>query len=184
MAMDDARKRTMTELRRAARAAFADLDLRMVGSSPRQWLGDRGWWAVNVEFQASRIANTAMLNVGVQHLWTFFDGRAFDLGGRVPGVVADFTGSDDAVRAAAERIAATLSLIPGVREAVHSRRIPLGTAPRPELRPREHGGRDDLDAHRRQQPNARCVRDHRVHTERGPDEPSSDERETDREAPA
>ena len=107
MTTDDTRKRAMTEHRRAARAAFADLDLRMAGSSPRQWIGDRGWWVVNVEFQASRVANTAMLNVGVQHLWTFFDGRAFDFGGRVPGVSVDLTGRDEVVRAAAERIAAT-----------------------------------------------------------------------------
>jgi hypothetical protein len=106
MAVDDVRRRAERELRRAARAALGDLGLRQAGSSPRQWMGDHGWWVVNVEFQASRSANTAMLNVGVQHLWTRFSGRAFAFGGRVDGVVADLDGvTDDAVRDEAERIA-------------------------------------------------------------------------------
>lgn len=105
MSTADTRRRARTELARAARAHLAGLGLRMPGSTPRQWLGDREWWVVNVEFQASRSANTAMLNVGVQHLWTVFPGRSFTFMSKVPSVAADFNGTDDAVREEADRIA-------------------------------------------------------------------------------
>jgi len=48
-----------------------------VSSSPRQWLGDHGWWLINVEFQASSWSVGSYLNVGLQYLWTVTDHRSF-----------------------------------------------------------------------------------------------------------
>ena len=66
----------------AARDALVPLGLVRLGRS-RQWLDDRGWWTVVVEFQPSGFAKGSFLNIGVMWLWYAKDYWSFDVGHRV-----------------------------------------------------------------------------------------------------
>jgi hypothetical protein len=105
MANEEAKKVAAKALRVAGRSALVPLNMRMNSSSPRQWVGDRSWWMINVEFQASSWSVSSYLNVGLQDLWTVVDYRFFAYGYRVDipgyGQSARLDGDpDDATRAA------------------------------------------------------------------------------------
>lgn len=93
----EVKRRANRALRAAGREALGDLGMRPVSSSPRQWIADRDWWVINLEFQSSAGGTRSMLNVGVQHLWVDFPVRAFMFGGRVTGVYTQLEGSDEHV---------------------------------------------------------------------------------------
>jgi hypothetical protein len=104
------KRRAGSALRQAGRAHLADLGIRLASSTPRQWLGDRGWWLINVEFQASSWSVGSYLNVGIQYLWTVTDHRSFGHGNprfAIPGCgqFAALDGPEDQVRANAEAVA-------------------------------------------------------------------------------
>ncbi|SOD73920.1 hypothetical protein SAMN05892883_3111 [Jatrophihabitans sp. GAS493] len=114
---DQIKRQAGSALRKAGRAHLTDLDLRPVSSSPRQWVGDRGWWLINVEFQASSWSVGSYLNVGVQYLWSVKDHRTFGHGNpRFPipgsGQFAELEGDEDQVRAKADSVGS------GARDAV------------------------------------------------------------------
>ena len=101
------KRRAGAALRQAGRTNLTAMGLRPVGSSPRQWVGDRGWWLVNVEFQSSSWAVATYVNVGIQYLWTVKDYRSF--GHTEPrlaipgyGQSANLEGAAEDVRAAAD----------------------------------------------------------------------------------
>jgi hypothetical protein len=103
------KRRAGSALRRAGRTHLADLGVRPMSSSPRQWLGDHGWWLINVEFQSSSWSVGSYLNVGIQYLWTVKDHRSFGHANpRVPipgcGQFADLDGAEDVVRANADAV--------------------------------------------------------------------------------
>jgi hypothetical protein len=66
----------------AARDVLVPLGLVRLGRS-RQWVDERGWWTVAVEFQPSGFAKGSFLNVGVMWLWYAKDYWSFDVGHRV-----------------------------------------------------------------------------------------------------
>lgn len=104
------KRRAGSALRQAGRGHLADLGIRLAGSSPRQWMGDRGWWLINVEFQASSWSVGSYLNVGIQYLWTIMDHRSFGHGNprfAIPGCgqFAALDGAEEQVRANAEAVA-------------------------------------------------------------------------------
>jgi hypothetical protein len=80
----DARRLATRALGDAGRKYLGGLGMRRHGSSARLWWLDRGWWLVNIEFQASGGSVGAYVNVGLQHLWDVRDGRTFEYAARVP----------------------------------------------------------------------------------------------------
>ena len=105
----DARRLAARALGDAGRKYLGDLGMRRRGSSARLWWLDRGWWLVNVEFQASGGSVGTYVNVGLQHLWDVRDGRTFEYAARVPigksrSQFVDLVGKDAqaTVRATAE----------------------------------------------------------------------------------
>jgi hypothetical protein len=79
------------EIKRLATRAMRDaggrhlLPIGATGNrSGRRWTVDRGWWLINIEFQAAGFAVGSYLNVGLQHLWQPRDHRVFDCGDRQP----------------------------------------------------------------------------------------------------
>jgi hypothetical protein len=101
----DSRRLAARALGDAGRKYLGDLGMRRRGSSARLWWLDRGWWLVNIEFQASGGSVGAYVNVGLQHLWDVRDGRTFEYAARVPvgksgSQFVDLVGED--VQAAAE----------------------------------------------------------------------------------
>jgi len=103
------KRRAGRALRQAGRTHLADLGLRPARSSPRQWLGDRNWWLINVEFQSSSWSVGSYLNVGVQYLWIVTDRRSFGhVNCRVPipgcGQFVDLEGTEDGVHTNADAV--------------------------------------------------------------------------------
>ena len=83
MARDRAGEPNPTKfLREAGRAALEPLGVTLRGRG-RNWVDDRGWWIVNVEFQPSGSSKGSYINVGVQWLWRPFPGHSFEFGDRV-----------------------------------------------------------------------------------------------------
>ncbi|MCE5289241.1 MAG: hypothetical protein LLG14_08350 [Nocardiaceae bacterium] len=107
---DAFKKHAAAALRKSGRAYLTELGLKPASSSPRQWIGDYGWWLINVEFQASNWSASTYLNIGIQYLWTIRDSRVFGHGPvrqSIPGhgQSAGLNGDDEQIRANADAVA-------------------------------------------------------------------------------
>jgi hypothetical protein len=108
---DEIKARTSGAIRASGREHLGPLGVTPVGSSPRLWCDDQGWWLINIEFQPSSGSVATYLNVGLQYPWDGRDHRVFHYGyrrriGHLARASLDWYESDDQVASASNDFAA------------------------------------------------------------------------------